>query len=200
MHRVLVLGLMIACPVPGLVRQQRQTATKAATGNSLRSDDVNGGLTKWLRTGTEYRARAEGFTGGAFKPNNEALSPQPSPDQYLSDPDTLAQVGFQRQDAHLFLNNQNPAAPPYQDSMDLSQAYIEIGDLDKGAVSERAGRQELAFGDDRLLGNANWLNTARSFDALRGTIRHSGFRSDLFAACVVKLQDGEFDWSTPGNT
>jgi SAM-dependent methyltransferase len=72
-------------------------------------------------------------------------------------------------------------------------------DVEKKSVGVRAGRQELAFGDERLLGNANWPNTARSFDALRGTIRHGGFRADLFAARVVKLHDGEFDWSTPGN-
>ncbi len=114
-------------------------------------------------------------------------------------PTSWLRFGFQGQDAHVFGKNQNPAAPPYQDSMDLRLGYVEIGDTEKKAFGFRAGRQELAFGDERLIGNANWLNTARSFDGLRGTFRHGGFRADLFAARVVKLQDGEFDWSTPGN-
>jgi len=157
-----------------------------------------------LRVGAEYRARVEGFTGGVFKPNNE--------DAYLLSrvrinmfllPTAWLKFGFQGQDAHVFGKNQNPAVPPYQDSMDLRQAYVEFGDIEKRTVGVRAGRQELAFGDERLLGNANWLNTARSFDALRGTIHHGALHgalhADLFAARVVKLQDGEFDWSTPGN-
>jgi hypothetical protein len=57
----------------------------------------------------------------------------------------------------------------------------------------------LAFGDERLIGNANWLNTARSFDGVHGIYRHSGYRVDLFATRVVRLQDSEFDWSTGGN-
>ena len=32
---------------------------------------LNEGLPRWLRFGGEYRLRVEGFTGGAFKPNNE---------------------------------------------------------------------------------------------------------------------------------
>src|SRR5438128_7257494 len=105
--------------------------------------------------------------GGGFKPNNE--------DAYLLSrvrinmfllPTTWLKFGFQGQDAHVFGKNQNPAVPPYQDSMDLRQGFVEFGDIEKRSVGIRAGRQELAFGDERLLGNANWLNTARSFDAL----------------------------------
>lgn len=200
MHRVLTLVVLIACFVTSLRAQQGLPSLKPAPGNKLLSDGVNGDLPKWLRVGAEYRARVEGYTGGGFKPNSE--------DAYFLSrlrinmfllPTSWLKFEFQGQDAHVFGKNQNPAVPPYQDSMDLRQAYVEFGDVEKKSLGIRAGRQELAFGDERLLGNANWLNTARSFDGLRGTIRHGGFRADLLAARVVKLQDGEFDWSTPGN-
>jgi len=200
MHRLLAFLIIAVCFVARLTAQQQPPSPKEVAGNQLLSDGVNGDLPKWLRVGSEYRARFEGYTGGGFKPNSE--------DAYFLSrlrinmfllPTTWLRFGFQGQDAHVFGKNQNPAVPPYQDSMDLRQAYVEFGDVEKKSVGVRAGRQELAFGDERLLGNANWLNTARSFDALRGTIRHGGFRADLFAARVVKLQDGEFDWSTPGN-
>ena len=199
MYRALTLLVICVCFVIGL-RAQQLPPTKPVSVNNLLSDDVNNDLPKWLRIGAEYRVRVEGFTGGAFKPNNE--------DAYLLSrlrinmfllPTTWLKFGFQGQDAHVFGKNQNPAVPPYQDSMDLRQGFVEFGDIEKRSVGIRAGRQELAFGDERLLGNANWLNTARSFDALRGTVRHAGFHADVFAARVVKQQDGEFDWSTPGN-
>jgi hypothetical protein len=161
---------------------------------------LNNELPKWLRFGGEYRLRVEGFTGGAFKPNNE--------DGYLLSrlrlnmtiqAQSWLKFAFQAQDAHVLWKNQNPAAPPFQDALDLRQGYVELGDIEKRTAGFRAGRQELAFGDERLIGNANWLNTARSFDGVRGTFRRNGYRVDAFASRVVKLQDREFDWSTPGN-
>lgn len=172
----------------------------AAPGNRLFSEDLNSTLPKWISFGGEYRARVEGFTGGGFKLNND--------DAYLLgrlrlnltlQPESWLKFGFQTQDARAFWKNQNPPSPPYQDTFDLRQGYVEIGDVEKRTIGIRAGRQELAFGDERLIGNSNWTNTARSFDALRGTLRHGRYRVDLFAARVVLQQDGEFDWNTPGN-
>jgi hypothetical protein len=177
-----------------------QTTSGSNPQNQLLSEQFNSTLPKWLRLGGEYRARVEGFTGGGFKGNSD--------DTYLLSrlrlnmtlqPESWLKFGFQAQDARAFWKNQNPPAPPYQDVMNLRQGYVELGDIEKKTAGLRAGRQELAFGDERLVGNSNWTNTARSFDALRGTLRHDGYRLDLFASRVVKQQNGEFDWSTPGN-
>jgi hypothetical protein len=200
MRRPFLFAVIMFSLTASLGAQQPQHAGATAPGNTLLSEDVNNELPHWLRLGAEYRARVEGFTGGGFKPDSE--------DAYLLSrvrlnmsllPTSWLKFGFQGQDAHVFGKNQNPAVPPYQDSIDVRQAYVEFGDIEKNRFGVRAGRQELAFGDERLIGNSNWTNTARSFDALRGTVRHGGFRADLFAARVVKLQDSEFDWSTPGN-
>ena len=178
-----------AKPIPAPSKQQR-----------LLFDDLNSHLPKWLRFSGEYRLRGEGYTGGAFKPDHD--------DAYLLSrlrlnmtirPAAWLKFSFQAQDAHVFWKSQRPAAPPFQDTFDLRQGYVEIGDIEKGTVGFRAGRQELAFGDERLIGNANWLNTARSFDGLRGTYRRKGYRLDAFASRVVRLQDRELDWETPGN-
>lgn len=200
MYRITTLGLIVLCFISGVWAQQTSTANAAVGDQLLLSDNANAELPKWLRLGGEYRARVEGFTGGGFKANTE--------DAYLLSrlrinmsllPTSWLKFGFQGQDAHVFWKNQNPAVPPYQDAMDLRQAYVELGNTEKGTIGFRAGRQELAFGDERLIGNVNRTNTARSFDALRGTLRSGRYHVDLFAARVVKQQDGEFDWSTPGN-
>jgi hypothetical protein len=164
------------------------------------SDELNKELPKWLRFSGDYRARLEGFTGGAFKSDNSdayllsriRLNMQIKPTPWLK-------FYAQGQDAHVFGKNQNPAAPPFQNAMDLRQAYVEIGETEKGIVGMRVGRQELVFGEQRLIGHVNWLNTARSFDAVRVTFRYSGYRLDAFASSVVNPVDGTFDHHTQGN-
>lgn len=194
LSQICSIALLIFAAV-NIAAQQTPTST-----NLLSSDELNNTLPHWLRFSGEYRARAEGFIGGGFKADNE--------DAYLLSrlrlnmfiaPESWLKFGFQAQDARVFWKNQNPAAPPYHDTMDLRLGYVEIGDVEKMTIGVRAGRQELAFGDERLVGNVNWVNTARSFDALRGTYRHDGYRVDLFAASVVNARDGEFDESANGN-
>ncbi len=164
------------------------------------SDVVNSQLPGWVRFSGEYRARFEGFTGGGYKPDSD--------DAYLLNrfrlnmkliPTGWLKLIFQAQDARVFWKNQNPAAPPYQDTFDLRMAFAEIGDMEKGSVALRVGRQELAFGEQRLIGHANWLNTARTFDAARLTLRRNGYRLDAFASSVVNARDGEWNHHQQGN-
>ncbi len=164
------------------------------------SDELNKKLPKWLSFGGELRTRLEGFAGGAFKPNND--------DAYLLarvrlnmkiQPANWLKFFFQGQDAHVFWKNQSPAAPPYQNIFDLRQGYVEVGGVENMVAGVRLGRQELAFGDERLIGNTNWTNTARSFDGLRGTFHRDGYRIDVFAVSVVKARDGQFDENIPGD-
>ncbi len=44
-------------------------------------------------------------------------------------------------------------------------AFADIGQTGKSPVLFRAGRQELAFGEQRLVGHVSWTNTGRTFDA-----------------------------------
>ena len=66
-------------------------------------------------------------------------------------------------------------------------------------VSARVGRQELAFGEQRLVGHVSWANAARTFDAGRVTIRAPRRRVDLFAASVVRILPDAWDRSGNGN-
>jgi hypothetical protein len=105
---------------------------------------------------------------------------------------------FETQDARVWFKNQTPA-PPYRDTWDPRLAYVELGDTENGTSALRVGRQGLAFGEERLIGNSNWQNTARSFDAVRGRLRHGKFRLDVFAAAVVVLHDGQVGDRVGGN-
>ena len=62
----------------------------------------------------------------------------------------------------------------------------------------RVGRQELFFGEQRLVGHLAWVNDARTWDAMRVTVRRRGLTVDAFAASLVRSLDG-FDRSGNGN-
>lgn len=180
---------------PHLAAQQ-----PASKPDRFPSDELNKNLPKWLRFSGEYRARTEGFTGGGYKAGSD--------DAYLLSrlrinmkiqPAAWLKLVVQGQDARVFWKNQHPPVPPFQNVMDLRLGYVEVGDTENKPAGVRMGRQELAFGDERLVGNTNWLNTARSFDAVRATFRYRGYRLDAFASSVVNQRNGKFDQSSPGN-
>ncbi len=173
-----------------------QEATRKS--DFVASDELNRKLPSWLRFSGEYRLRMEGFRG--FKDSNDDL--------YLLErlrinmkiqPTDWLRFVVQGQDARPFWKNPPAAVPPFKDTMDLRLGYVELGDSEKGTAGLRVGRQELAFGEERLVGNTNWQNTARSFDGIRVTFRQPGYRLDGFASSVVNIREGKFDRSITGN-
>ncbi len=188
--------LIVLCS-PGLAMPE-QPATPASDNFAL-SDELNQRLPHWLRLSGEERLRWEGFQGGGFSPD--------SSDYYLLNrfrlgvmllPAPWLKFRFQTQDARAGWKTQKPYAAPYQDTWNLRLAYVELGDSEK-STGLRVGRQELAFGSERLVGRSDWSNTSRSFDAVRGTIHRGHFRLDAFAASVVVLHDGEVGMYRAGN-
>jgi hypothetical protein len=157
------------------------------------SDELNKQLPRWLRFSGEFRTRLEGFTGGGFRAgyDDDYLLTRLRINMHIQ-PASWLKFEFQGQDARVFWKNQRPA-PPFQDTMDLRLAYIQIGDPEHKTFGLRAGRQELLLGDQRLVGSVDWQNVARSFDAVRLTLRHNGYRIDAFAASVVQAVDRDFD-------
>lgn len=157
----------------------------------------SGQVNKWLSLRGEFRGRLEGFSGGAYRPDNS--------DGYMLDrfrinftvaPSKVAKVVVQLQDARVFDKATGGSAVPFRDTLDLRMAYGEFG----GARHMvRVGRQELVFGEQRLVGHLNWVNNARSFDGVRATITRKPFKFDVFASSVVTIQPEAFDKSGAGN-
>lgn len=176
-----------------------QTAPPALAGVlEAPASALNKELPAWLVLGGEYRSRFEGYSGGSFKPATT--------DDYLLSRlklnMTIKPVGWLKlfvegMDARAF--EKSPALPPYQNTWDIYQAYGEIGDVEKGLIDLKVGRQEMTFGEQRLIGNAPWLNTERVFDAARATVHYRGFRADLFASSVVNPVTGTWDHHLQGN-
>lgn len=81
----------------------------------------------------------------------------------------------------------------FYNALDLHQAYTDINKLFGSSLSVRIGRQELNYGDQRLVGAFGWSNYGRAFDGLLFNYKWSVLSTDLFGAKVVESNDGDND-------
>jgi hypothetical protein len=82
----------------------------------------------------------------------------------------------------------------------LQMAYVLLGDLKRFPLTLKVGRQELTYGDQRLVGNAFWLNIPHTFDAVKLRYQNDFFGVDLFAARLVYVAADHFEESNPNDT
>jgi len=176
---------VITQPPPVAVKSTREPAPLG----------VDGQLTPWLQVRGEFRARVEGFTGGGFADASDAYWMDRFRLNATVSPTKSSRLVVQVQDARAFDKTTGSQVAPLRDTLDLRLAYGEFG----SANTVRIGRQELVFGEQRLLGHVSWLNTARSFDGARVTLKRSGLQLDAFAASVVTILPDGFDTSGHGN-
>ena len=69
--------------------------------------------------------------------------------------------------------------------LDVHQAFIFIGNHKEFPVSLKIGRQELVYGDQRLIGPLRWNNNARTFDAAKVRWQNALFGVDVFTGGLV---------------
>ena len=153
----------------------------------------------WLSVGAAYRFRVEGRTGLGFNKGNDEsayglsrllvnIGVKPTP---------WLRFHFQGQDARA--PGKDNATPLFRDPFDVRQAYVELGEPEKGWVRVRGGRQELKYGGQRLVGPLDWTNTARQFDAVKATFGKKDASVDVFASSVVRIDDKAFNRHRDGH-
>ena len=177
----------------------RLTGTWAGTtpGPSL-SEKFNQLLPKWLRFSGEFRERYEGYSGGSFKHNSTndydlqriRLGMEIKPTNWV-------RTYIEMQDARVF--GINPAIPPYENTADIRQAYIQFGPTEGNGFSLQGGRFDMTYGNNRLIGDSWWTNVSRSFDGVRAAYQQGRLRVDLFATSVVIIRNGVIDHHLEGN-
>jgi len=76
------------------------------------------------------------------------------------------------------------------DPFDLRQGYVELGNPAEFPLVAKIGRQELIYGDERLIGAFDWNNFSRTFDAAKVRYQNDDgrFWVDGFAAHVVTIE------------
>jgi hypothetical protein len=159
---------------------------------------LNEVLPSWLRVRGEFRERVESIENIAYVDARDDLfwltrfrfNASVTPSKQLS-------FFVQAQDARAARKDGTVTAP-FRGPIDFRMAYADVGAV-SGPVSARLGRQELVFGEQRLVGHANWANTARSFDGVRATFRRKTLQLDVFAASLVRIMQDDWDQSGNGN-
>jgi hypothetical protein len=164
---------------------------------------VNEVLPPWLRVRGEFRERVEGFDSFGFVADRSnyywltrfrlTATIQPMP---------MFGVTLQAQDARVANKTIGPNGPPFRDQLDLRMGYAEIGTT-QSPIGVRAGRQELVYGDQRLVGHTSWSNAARTFDAAKVMLRGHAFSLDVFGGSVVNIVNDRttvFSTSAFGNS
>jgi hypothetical protein len=163
---------------------------------------LNARLPQWLRLSGEFRNREEGRTAYGFTPGDK--------DAYGL---TRLRIGFdvlpnswfhafvQARDSEVIGANPKNVTSSMKDVFDLNQAYIELRNGEHAWISLKTGRQELYFGDERLVARSDWSNASREFDAVRLTLgtQHIGALLDVFAASVVINYPTSFGKIQPGH-
>ncbi|MFL6463296.1 MAG: alginate export family protein, partial [Bryobacteraceae bacterium] len=98
--------------------------------------------------------------------------------------------------SHLALGK-DAAAPPYSDRLDVQQAFLDLRfPVTKGPEADpilRIGRQEMAFGSQRLVSIRDAPNVRRAFDGVRLGGLAGKTRYDVFATRPVLLREDTFD-------
>jgi len=82
---------------------------------------------------------------------------------------------------------------PESDVVELHQAYVTAGNHKEFPVSAKVGRQEMSYGDDRLIGTFAWNNIGRTFDTAKLRFQNEWIGVDFFTGRPVIPQDGVFD-------
>ncbi len=81
------------------------------------------------------------------------------------------------------------------DTFDLRQGYISLGDLKKFPFLLTVGRQAVNYGDNRLVADSKWGNFGRTFDAVRLRFEDKHYWVESFAMRPVQIERHEFDAS-----
>ena len=79
----------------------------------------------------------------------------------------------QLQDVRVFGEETGTLSDYDADGLDLHQGWAELGDAEADRWTLRIGRQEAAYGGERLVGAVNWAQQGRAFDGARLRFRPS---------------------------
>jgi Alginate export len=89
-------------------------------------------------------------------------------------------------DAHTYLPR-----PIDRNFGDFLNAFVDVGITD--SLTARLGRQELLYGEQRLISPLDWANTRRTFDGARMLYKGDGWSSDLFYTYYVPVIPNQLD-------
>lgn len=120
---------------------------------------------------------------------------------------TRLHVGYNLDWFHIYLEGQDSSStgdrrrPSFEaEEPNLRQGYVIFGDPKNFPLSGKFGRQELAYGDERLIGTVDWNNIGRTFDAIKLRYETPEFWVDAFTSYPVVPRNNDFNYSNNYDT
>jgi hypothetical protein len=154
-------------------------------------------LPKWATLDMQLRSREENQSSDKFVSGNDAVYDLTRVWGGLEIRPARFLTGYiQFVDAHALGLPLYYVSANQRDAFDDRQAFFEFH---KKQVMVIAGRQELRYGGERLVGISNWTDTSRTFDGFVGRIGDKN-RLDLFSASVVVIHPTSLDTHGAGLT
>jgi hypothetical protein len=101
------------------------------------------------------------------------------------------EVFFQPQDQRTFGDEASVLSD--EANLDVHQGWVEMRDLMTPGFSIRIGRQELSYGDQRLVSPLDWSNIARAWDGLKLRYAGDGWWAEGFYTVIKEVLGAEDD-------
>jgi Alginate export len=155
------------------------------------------GVPKWATLDMQLRGRSESQTSINYASGNEQLYELTRVYGGLEVRPTRYLTGYiQFIDTHALGLPLKYVAANMRDVFDDRQAYLEFHTKQ---VQVYAGRQELKYGSERLVGISDWTNNSRTWDGFLGRIGDKN-RIDVFSTSVVTVHPSSLDKHGAGLT
>lgn len=100
-------------------------------------------------------------------------------------------VFAQLQDSRTFGSEASVVAN--EENVDLHEGYVDFANLWSRPLLLRVGRQELAYGDGRLISPLDWSNVGRAWDGVRLSAGPKEWKADLFVTNIRETADVKRD-------
>jgi hypothetical protein len=158
-------------------------------------------LPSWMSIALEVRSRTEGQTSFGYVQNGDRTydltrakgSLEVRPSRYVT--------GYMEfMDGHALGLPLHAVSSNMRDVFDLRQGWLNVhANAGRVPISAIAGRQELKFGSERIIGVSDWTNDTRSWDGFDLRIGDRN-RVDLFSTSVVAIHPSSLDTHGAGLT
>ena len=158
-------------------------------------------LPSWMTIGMELRGRTEGQTSFNYTQNGDRIYELTRDYIYLELRPTSWLTGYiQSIDTHALGLPLHVVQSNQRDVFDDRQAYLDAHfKASEVPIELIAGRQELKFGSERVIGISDWTNNSRTWDGFDARIGGKN-KVDLFSTSVVTVHPSSLDKHGDGLT
>jgi hypothetical protein len=177
MKKGAILTLLILIIFPGYLAAQNKETTETSSQNSI--------WPQMVKVGGEFRMRPESqfnFNLNSAVPDNDTFLLLRTRVYLDLNPTSYVQLFAMYQDSETI--DQGPALVKTPDRHKFYQGFAQFTNEAKLTTRFKVGRQELNYGDQRLIGGFDFGNLGRSFDGAVVRFENSDFFLDLFGTRI----------------